>query len=377
MKKFLALAAILLLFAPSTASADVQNVTASPANRNVSLNGGSAVTVTWTITRTPAGAPFTLQTSAGAFKAAFNATDTWGTTPVITRSYATNQTSMTIVETFVVPPAIARKALEANGGNFILTRNFTDNAFATQFPAEIDMHVTGGGDGTLGIQQETLSFDTGAATAMVAQNAPLKARAELSVSGMGQLDAIWEINDTGTGGDTFYRPLKRVTVTLAGQRTAVLTSPLLPTAQTGRNDVRLRILSPQTGFAPASIVYFVTGKNGARAKLPAIAVSSPANGAHVTEKTAFAWNGADGAAGYKLEIFSSANAYSAVAKMMVKAGTHQTRLSDLTLSKTPAGAYRWQVTAFDKNGRALAASAPRLFYIGGDARAGKTAPAKK
>lgn len=362
MRRLLAFAVLALIAATQPAAAAVINAIPSPASRNISLNGGTAVTVTWTITRA-AGAPFTIQSRPGEFKEDANMIGDWGTTSSITRTYNTSQTSVTIVETFVVPPSVARKALEANNGNFILLRLFTDDNFTNVAAGEIGLHVTGGGDGALAVQEETLTFDNGAATTTVAKDSRLTARAVLNVSGAGQLDAIWEINDSGTGSTTFYRPLKRVTVTLAGQRTAILTSPLLPTKQSGRNDVRLRILSPQTGFDPATIIYFVTGESGATAELRALSTTSPANNAEVTEKTSFSWKGADGAAGYKIEIFTPDNQSRPAAKMMVKGNKTEATLSALTFSKLPAGAYRWRVVAFDKEGRSIAASALKSMYV--------------
>lgn len=355
MKRLIALALLLLLANTGTALAvpSITGVSASPSSRNVPYSGGAAVTVVWRINRTGP-VPFTIAADTGVFKATTISNIPWGTVPAFSRSFTAPQTVITFTETFLVPQAVMRKALETNNGNFVLMHNFSDDNFATSFPGVVNLHVTGGGAGPLGVQQLTLTFSNGASVATVPKGATLGARALVTATGTGQLEGIWELNDSGSSGASFFRPLRQVTVTLAGQRNTTILSPPLPTKEEGRYDLRFRVVTPAMTGIP-DIIYFVTGKPSVNG-LPRISTTGPKEGAAVSSGTTFSWKDVKGAAGYKIEVFSG-DAETPAGKMMLKADKAEARLSALTLSELPPGPCRWRVVAFDRDGRDIAASA--------------------
>lgn len=354
---------LLLALIAVPASANVTNVSPSPSERNVGLTGGASVVINWRITRTAAGAPFTLQTQAGEFKANGNANIAWAYAPVLSRTFAANSTSVTVAETVVVPPAVLQKALQANNGNFILQRTFTDNNFNTTLTQEFGFHVTGGAGGVLNVSAIQLDFDNGASIATVSVGSNLVARATLDTAGAGRLEAVWEVNDSGSS-TGFFRTLRSVVQSAAGQRSVVLTSPPLPTTRTGRMEVRLRVISPAVGFDLPTLIYFVNGTGaGAAPQLPAMSVSAPAAGAVLQADTAFGWQPVNGAAAYVLEFAAPAGDSTPVARMMMGSESSTTltvftrgQLADLSTC-------RWRVIALDAAGQPVAASAYSALRI--------------
>lgn len=354
------LAALFLCIRP--AQAIVMGVSVSPASYNVAMGSGSTVTLTWQITRTAAGAPFTVQSDQGHF--VISDSDTGAATPAISRTFSTNQTVVTLVETVTVPQSIMNKALTA-GGSFSFSHMFTDNNFATSITGSVSLHVTGGGgiEGPLSIQSLALTFDDGSINTTRNKGQSLTASAVVNVSGTGLFDAFWEVSTAGDSSANFYRPLREITQTLTGQNVIQFFSPTLPTSDVGSYNLRLRVISPATGFPPPTLLYFITGQKS-NAELPVVHVTGPEDNASVSSKTVFSWQGTKGAAGYKLEIFDSADNATPVAKMMVRAKKLSAHLSALTLSElTSPGVYQWHVIAFDRNGRDIASSKRHTIHI--------------
>ncbi len=351
-------AAVLLAALP--AAAGVTGVATIPSSANTMMGPGTALTINWRIARTASAKPYTVISPVGKFQPDVLANIPWATTGSISRSFTVSQPSIIFTETVLVPQAVMQKALASNGGNFIYLRSFSDDNFTTQMTGDVDLHVAGGGiGGPLTVTEERLNFDDGSTTATRAPGSRLTAQAILNVSGMGLLRAVWEVNDSGTDGDAFFRPVRDVTQSVAGQRNVILTSPALPTDDLGRRTVRLRITDPASGFEPPTITYFVAGEPGEADihHMPVIEVTAPADGAVVHEGSAFSWKPVKGAAGYKLQIMAGGDTGGIVAKMMMKGDRTSAALSPLTFSRleTPAS-YNWRVLAFDRSGTTIATS---------------------
>lgn len=356
-------ACFVLLFAlmsAKQASAVIASISTSPVSRTVTMGGSSTFTMTWRITRAAGGAPFTVQSRQGEFRRNGNTPVPWVTTRSLSRTFTQNTLTVNITETVTVPQAVMRKALEDNNGVFIYYREFTDDGFATTTAQDIDLQVTGGMAGPLDVAAVTLMFDDGTTFRTVAQDAAMTAKARVSIKGSGQFHAVWEIGDTA-GGSSFYRPLQPVTKTLSGKSALLLESPALPTQNTGRYNVRLRVTEPDNIIDIPVLSYFVTaGDNAGHGDIPAMATVSPKPDASVGKDTPFEWQEVKGAAAYRLQILENSAALKLVAAMMVKG--HAATLSPFVIGQlqSPA-AYRWRVIALDGEGRVIAASTSQLI----------------
>lgn len=352
--------ALLLVTAAEQAHAIVNSVTPVPVEKNVRFGGGSTFTVTWRLLR-GAGAPFTITSPVGEFRRDQNSNVAWATTRTISRRFTQSQTTLTITETVAVPQSVLRRALETNGGRFIYFRRFADDGVSFD-DNSIQLNVAGGTGGEVNLSQATLTFGNGSSFATVAQGAALTAKARVTYAGTGRFSAVWEVGES-TGGRSFFRPISTVNRTLSGQREFTLESPALPTLNTGRYEVRLRVTEPGNAFDNPTLSYFVTGGDTqGLGDLPAIGLTAPKSDAAVGKDDVFQWQEVKGASAYRLQVLENTAAQNIVAQQIVQGSS--SKLSTFVRAQLQApAAYLWRVVAVDGQGRVIAASNPRQMRV--------------
>lgn len=221
-------------------------------------------------------------------------------------------TTSTVVERLRIPPNVVRNAQAAGATTIVYTRTFQESGGAsTPGTATVRFQLVGGLGGPFEITFFRLHFENDSALQVVEPDAaPLHAIADVSYSGHGVIDAVWEVSDSGlsrTGGAvTSFRRLRRERRRLDAGGRAHLRSPALPTGQAGLQLVRLRFVSPDTAFELPTIRYFVLGGNVPGmdlAPLP-LALGTPLELAALTETTQFSWEPVSGTSAYQIEFFA-------------------------------------------------------------------------
>jgi len=166
--------------------------------------------------------------------------------------------------------------------------------------------------GDFAIERVDLRFVGGAKVLVLAVGQNVRAEAEITFKGTGQLGGDWEIaGPTTTSGNPQFRTLELVSRLLGMGRHEILTSPPLPTAASGAYVLRLRVKQPAIAGPPLVIRYFVgpaaataAGQAGAPV---AIAARGPAAGSPA-DGPKFTWESLAGCIAYQLEIYEKAGA---------------------------------------------------------------------
>ena len=161
--------------------------------------------------------------------------------------------------------------------------------------------------GEFAIERLDLRFVGGAKVRVLAAGQNVRAEAEITFTGTGQLGGDWEIaGPTTTSGTPRFRTLERVSRLQGMGRHEVIASPPLPTAAVGAYLLRLRITQPEIAGQPLVIRYFVgqpgeaaAGQTGAPGPL---AARGPAAGSTAAGGK-FTWQAVAGSIAYQLEIY--------------------------------------------------------------------------
>ncbi|MHB8837040.1 MAG: hypothetical protein ACYC9Y_15230 [Candidatus Methylomirabilia bacterium] len=238
--------------------------------------------------------------------------------------------------------------------------------------------------GDFAIERVDLRFVGGAKVKVLAAGQQVRAEAEITFKGTGQLGGEWEIaGPTTTSGSPQFRTLELVSNLLGMGRHETITSPPLPTATTGAYLLRLRIKSPEIAGQPLVLRYFVgppasaaAGPAGTRV---AIAARGPAAGSPA-DALKFTWQPVAGSSAYQLEIYekdgtpargeaaprdgsaallvvSPAPERQPVAGVIVPASETEVAAARAYGEKLAAGkAYVWRVVAIGAEGRLLGES---------------------
>lgn len=161
--------------------------------------------------------------------------------------------------------------------------------------------------GEFAIERIDLRFVGGAKVKVLPAGEQVRAEAEITFKGTGQLGGEWEIaGPTTSSGSPQFRTLELVSHLLGMGRRETLASPPLPTAASGAYLLRLRIRQPETTGQPLVIRYFVGPSGGpipGMAGAPvAIAARGPTAGSPADGRT-FAWPPVAGSVAYQLEIY--------------------------------------------------------------------------
>ena len=237
----------------------------------------------------------------------------------------------TVLERLRIPPNVIRNAQAAGATTIVYTRTFEDSfkgAGAGRLPpisvappgtglvpvtgaGTVRFQLVGGLGGPFEVSFFRLHFENDSALQVVEPDAPLHAIADVSYSGAGVIDAVWEVSDSGlsrtAGAVTSFRRLRRERRRLDPSGRAHIRSPALPTGKAGLHLVRLRFVSPDTALELPTIRYFVLGGNVpgmGLAPLP-LALGTPLDLAALTETTQFSWEPVSGTSAYQVEFFAA------------------------------------------------------------------------
>lgn len=218
----------------------------------------------------------------------------------------------TVLEKLRIPPNVVRNAQAAGATTIVYTRTFQESGgIPVTGAGTVRFQLVGGLGGPFQVSFFRLHFENDSALQVVEPDAPLHAIADVSYSGAGVIDAVWEVSDSGlsrtAGAVTSFRRLRRERRRLDPSGRAHIRSPALPTGKAGLHLVRLRFVSPDTALELPTIRYFVLGGNVPGmdlAPLP-LALGTPLDLAALTETTQFSWEPVSGTSAYQIEFFAA------------------------------------------------------------------------
>lgn len=232
--------ALLGLAAPLTVLGAVTSVTTAPAVERVAVARPTSVALTWSVTTNTVGA-VTITSASGEFRSP--AGTVLGVVKQPLSRTAAGPGSVAIPEKFLIPADVVERARRDGHDHLLYHRSFTDG---TPAAGEIKLQIATATAAAFGITRLALGFDDGEPLRVVGRGAKLRAEAAVSHTGAGRLRGQWEI--AGPNPDEIepaWRVLVEVTQALTGADAATITSPALPTDQSGFYLVRLRVAEPE------------------------------------------------------------------------------------------------------------------------------------
>lgn len=395
------LAMLLVLLAGSAAQAGILSVDTAQDRLAVSASGPSTVTVTWVVVRDNGSTlpnPGTVSSSSGRFLVNGVVVGTVNRTlSRTTPGVIAGPQTLTFTEAVTVPRAVVFRAINARVP-IVFERTFsTTGTIVPPAPASlagsIDLRPSGPGSEPFSISRLSITFDDRTRVKVLPKDSRLRAIAELSTTGQGLIEGVWEVALAATtAGTPVFQTLALVRQPVAFGGRMVITSPPLPTRFEGNNLVRLRITDPTTRFDEPELQYYVTPESPhPDAQEPALLlITAPDPGTPLTLTTRFAWRAVPGATVYKVEIFSAEPGPADIASErevttpvplnptpdtaavagrqpltgVVVPGTQtEVRLQDYSLARLPGDRrYLWTVTALDAEGALLGVSPPREIF---------------
>ncbi len=230
----------------------------------------------------------------------------------------------------------------------------------------------------LNINRLALRFSDNTSVKIIQPNTTVMALADISYTGSGLFDAMWEIAEpVSTIGQPVFVPIQPVRQFLVAGGRVFLQSPVLPTSKQGLHILRLTINQPTLSFAIPVLQYSVNpqGDVSGVTTLPPLRINAPVENALLATDTRFEWQPVKGAHGYQLELFLPEQSGlkpddAAIAKrtpasgMMVPAKRNALTLGELSRSKLrPNTTYYWRIIAIGNKGQILSTSALREIRI--------------
>ena len=250
---------------------------------------------------------------------------------------------------------------------FELRRQFADSSARVGPEVTVRLYPAGAGTGELAVSRLDMRFDDGATVRQIARGESLMATVEITASGGGTLEGVWEVADpSSTSGQPVYRILRRDRQSWLGRTTRQFTSPALPTRQPGLHILQFRILQPEADLPPVRLIYYVQAQAPADTAGPGpITLQEPLADAEISRDTRFAWQPVAGAQTYQLEFLLPGTAEGEpdtppLAGLLLPATRTETTLSRPVLERlNPGSPLRWRVLAFDEAGRLIGRSLAR------------------
>jgi hypothetical protein len=375
------LCATLLLGSVGQVLADVNISAATVSPNTVALGQTASVVINWSMNSDLGpGANVTITSTGGSF----TSPATLGSNSrVLTRNFTITASDITITEILQIPTSVIYKAHKQGVSSFLYTRSFDDGV--TPDTASVVINIGGGSSGFLNISRLSLKFDTDEIVRVASQDEKLKAIVELNYNGTGLFDAVWEVaSPASTSGNPVFAPLWLMRQYLGAGRNAILQSPKLPTNQTGRYLVRLRVNQPGVSFEYPVLQYLVlpeTKVGKAAGELSVISLNSPLPFAMYKPATEFRWKTIKGAKAYQLEIHNidpglpdNVAVYSSkmdnaikrppqtkpVTGIVLPANKTSVKLSAMSQQYLQRGhRYHWRVVAIGTDGSVIAVSGMR------------------
>ncbi len=375
----------LLLPGSSQAAIDALGSSVAPATVYVASDHAGVFTTTWRV-RTSSGP--TVTSGPGQFLTGGRAGVLLGSVPMALNRAAAAGTTALITENVQVPLAVIREALRLGGSEFVYRRVFSDFTDALPVNLELRVVITGAQAAGLTATRQAIAFDNNTPARIVAPRQLLSAWSEVTLSGSGLVEGVWEIAEPpSTSGQAVFRTLRLVRQFAQAGVPLRLDSPALPTAASGLYLLRLRLTRPAPAFAAPEIRYFVA-QPGATPVARELHTLSPMPGALLEEGTRFAWAPLEGVESYLLVLYqrkaglggnlpelgaaplpdaaelAQLASDSPVAGVVVPGGQSSVALSVMARTHLkPGGAYLWRVLGVGKDGVVLGESPWREIRV--------------
>jgi hypothetical protein len=390
-KILLTTACLSLVIYSSSLFATVVTVNGIPSTRNVTSAQSANVRVVWNLTLAAAtsGQLPRVRSLSGSLTGAncsVTAANVSYTVNVpISRSLTLPAVgTVTVIETLHIPVSFLYQLRKFGCTSFNYSRAFDDDGGAGtvgQIAAPGIAITSSLGSGFI-INLVSIRFDDGSPKRLVKHNGKLGVYARITYSGAGLLKGTWEIAEpSSTAGQPVFRSLREEYAFQPGVGQNVLKGPRLPTQQRGIYYVRFNIKTPQVGFSPPTIRYYVygTGEKPDFGIMP-ISILGPGNNSLLNNETLFEWKPINGARAVQVEIYSSSkNPIVAqlpdlgapeessgdlikgvlVAGKVVHGSKSSMRLDANSLAKLRPGQwYVYRLIAFNEKGKIIAVSRP-------------------
>lgn len=387
MKRVLLACCLVLSLAAShtRAAVDAGNSGVAPTTVYVAADRAGVFTVTWRI-RTTTGPSVT--SGLGEFYTPGRPGTLLGSVPLTLSRAAAAGTTALLTESVQVPLAVIQKALAHGVGEIVYRRAFGDSGDVVPAPFEVRMLFTGAQAAGLTATRQAIAFDDDTPARIVAPRLLLSAWSEVSLSGSGLLEGVWEIAEPpSTSGQPVFRTLRVVRRFAQGGAPLRLDSPALPTASPGLYLLRLRLTQPLPGFETPEIRYFVA-QPGTTPVTRELLVLSPGPAALLEEGTRFAWAPLEGVHSWLLVLYerpaglagnlpelgaaplpdvaelAQLDKATPAAGIVVPGGQSGVTLSAVVRSRLkPGGAYLWRVLGVGKDAVVLGESPWRMIRV--------------
>ncbi len=391
---------LVLLCGTDRAAAAVTSATAMPASQNIAMGTNSMIRVSWSIGYSVS-APSTIVSEKGVLRVPGG--PVLATVPTLISRAVPGPASGTEIFREAVPVSeqVILRAQQLGFNRLSYERVFVDGESAAE--ARTDLNITGAAGASLGLSRIALRFPDNSRVKVMGKNATTHVLADLTFTGAGRLEAIWEIAEpSSTMGNPSFRTLRLIRRQLVGAgQQLTLRSPELPTQATGLYLVRLRVTSPVLSFDSPVIRYFINSGIKTTPPVGDIRTLKPSEGEVVDPGTRFEWSPVPGARVYQVE-FRGRRASSVAAQIpslgeahvgtpiegeeddtsypmagiMVAGTTQELSLSALALSRlAPGSSYWWRVQAYDDRGQLIASSPLRSIVIPYDVKSPRVQPA--
>lgn len=283
-------------------------------------------------------------------------------------------TTFLLRESLVIPQSVIRSALDRGFNEILYFRTFQDTPGGTSLGNFVTFSISANNAvSQVSLRQIKMEFDNGQASAIIANNTKLTAKAIISYQGSGLLEYRWEIaSPPSTSGQPVFSPLMTRREFLMSGGQATISSPTLPTGMAGTYLLRLNILAANDQFNMPTLRYFVRSQidsneqQARETEIQRMTVSTPADGIKLTLKTQFVWQPMAGAKAYQVEFYSQplrqklisqANDIKPITGVIVPSTQTSLTMKQVSNSHLQVGAsYFWRVIAIAENGEKVAAS---------------------
>ena len=296
-------------------------------------------------------------------------------------SVASPTSGQFFVAEFITVPAAAYEAARQNNLTTIYyARRFTTTEGTTVFAfLQINLAFPAANpNAALSLSRVALRFSDNTSVKVIKPDTHLMALADISYTGSGLLDAMWEIAEpVSTLGQPVFVPIQPVRQFLVAGGRVYLQTPPLPTQKQGLHILRLIVTQPTPGFTLPILQYAVNpdGDVAGALVLPPVRINSPPDNALLARDTQFNWQAVKGARAYQLELFlpeqsglkpddAAITKHSPATGVMVPAKKNTLLLGELSRNKLrPNTTYYWRILAIGDGGQILSASALREIRI--------------
>ncbi|MGD2118638.1 MAG: hypothetical protein PVG66_09775 [Chromatiales bacterium] len=355
---------LLGLFASAHLQAAVTSATGASSTKVLYANRNNTVTVRWHVTTT---------TDRRSLIATVP-----NTVPPVTLAGGITLTSDYTTESFSISGTQVQTWLNAGYQTIIIRRNFIDGVGAPVGGINADVRLSLSSSSLTAIRESKefvvqrlqLLFPNQASMTVVEPGERLQAQLNVSYSGQGVLEGVWQIAEPGsTEGLPNYRNLMQVHQNLTSSQFSRLLSPRLPTDKSGRYLLRFCTIDRDLDQARVAdnfscpdaagrvvVAYQVMAARTAKAESIEIAPLQ----SKIDAATEFQWSAVDGAVVYQLQIFQKTAQQDEVfiSGMLLPQQSTHTKLSKLVLGKLIAGQqYLWRLNALNSNGQVVGQSA--------------------